>query len=597
MSFSSSFSRALGVVICLAVVATVGAQNATSPTAPLRLVTAARQNGPVSYRDPIGVLSPDGQWLAYAAAGWVRVMHVAGGPVRTLGPRSAVVRFVTWLPDSRRIAVFANDSTGDNWWLLDANTGERRLLWIAPFASSAGDAIAADPREFRQVAWSPDGTQIAGVAPRSGGSLLYVGGADGGNRRVVASDYRLSYPAWAPDGQTVACLIMVQGRQRVSLPCGSTVTTDTLQAWGPLAFSPDGTKLYFGSPNARGTLDLWVRPVGTGAPQRLSNFARDTYAPSVSRDGRVLFGAQDYRVFVATVPSAGGATRQITTFQSETPTWSRDDRTISVTYGTWRRITDDARYPDIAQEVGLVRADANPPSSAPLSVVRASTSEDQGMDWSPNGRWIVLHSHADSLDDVWIQPANGSASAKPASRGGHETGWPRWSPDGRSIAYSAQVRQSQRWRGILMTLGVDTATGTVTREAKRVPLDQFGGDVDQVEWSANSDSLVFSAAEGLDQRAIYVVSRSGGRPRLVHRFASDQTFSGLGVSPDFRWVAFIAPAADGRFQVFRVPVEGGTPTQVTFDPSDKTQPAVSRDGATIAFTVFTYQMQFWMIEP
>jgi len=59
----------------------------------------------------------------------------------------------------------------------------------------------------------------------------------------------------------------------------------------------------------------------------------------------------------------------------------------------------------------------------------------------------------------------------------------------------------------------------------------------------------------------------------------------------------IAPATDGHLQVFRVPVAGGTPTQLTADPTDKTQPAVSRDGTRVAFTVFSYRMQFWVTEP
>jgi Tol biopolymer transport system component len=144
---------------------------------------------------------------------------------------------------------------------------------------------------------------------------------------------------------------------------------------------------------------------------------------------------------------------------------------------------------------------------------------------------------------------------------------------------------------------VDSATGTVTRATRRVSIDGLRGDVDHAEWSPTSDSLIFTAAEGADQRAIYVVGRDGGTPRLVHRFTCDQGFSGVGVSPDFRWAAFIASANDGHFQVFRVPVAGGAPTQVTFDPTDKTQPAVSRDGSRIAFTVFSYRMQFWLIEP
>ena len=219
------------------------------------------------------------------------------------------------------------------------------------------------------------------------------------------------------------------------------------------------------------------------------------------------------------------------------------------------------------------------------------------MDWSPNGHWIVLHSHANGRDDVWIQPADGSAPARPISSGGVETGWPRWSPNGGWIAYSSEVRDGYRLRGALFTIGVDSASGAVTREARRVPLDGITGDVDAVEWSAASDSLAFTVSEGRDQRAIYVAAREGGTPRLVHRYTSEQNFPGLGVSPDFRWLAFIAPGTDGHFQVFRVPVSGGTPTQVTFDPTDKTQPAVSRSGALIAFTVFSYQMRFWTIEP
>ncbi len=567
---------------------------------PLRFVADVRQMGPVGYRDPIGAVSPDGQWLAYTSGDGVRLVRLVGGPVTTLGRPARRITALAWQADSRHVAAYEQDVAGRwAWWSFAVRDGAPRRLWggTVRATTDAGDVVEVDPDRALQLAWSADGLHVAGALRWPGGSALWTANADGSAGHVRPSTALLSFPAWAPDGKTVGCLALSGGKQQLSRPCGSDPAADAPVAYGPLAFSPDGATLYYGSPNAGGTLDLWAKPTSGGAPTRLTRFARDTYAPSVTRDGRVLFGTQDYRVFLAVVPAAGGPVRQLTAFQSETPSWSRDGTTIAFTFGTWRRAIDDFDYPNIAQDLGTVAVARDAPADRPTTVVRASPAEDQSLDWSPDGRWIVLHSHADGLDDVWLKPADGSAPAHPITRGGHETGWPRWSPDGRWIAYGTEVREDGRWRGVLFELGIDPTTGRVTHAAHRVPLTGFTGDVDQAEWLAGGDSLVFDAFEGLQHRAIYVVARAGGRPRLVHRFTSEQRYSGIGVARDARWVAFIAPAADGHFQVFRVPLSGGTATQVTFDPSDKTQPAVSPDGRRIAFTVVSYRTLFWMIEP
>jgi Tol biopolymer transport system component len=571
---------------------------AQSAGVPLRFVTDVRQMGPVGYRDPLGAVSPDGQWLAYTSGDWVRLVRVVGGPVTTLGPPARRITALAWQPDSRHVTVYEQDVANRwAWWRFAVSDGTPHRVWSGPVraATEAGDSVNVDPDGALQLAWSADGLHVAGTLRWPGGSALWTANADGSAGRLRTSSALLSFPAWTPDGKTVACLARVGGSQRLSRPCGSDPGAGAPVAYGPIAFSPDGATLYYGSPNPGGTLDLWAEPTAGGAPTRLTSFARDTYDPSVTHDGHVLFGTQDYRVFIAVVPAAGGPARQLTTFQSETPSWSRDGKTIAFTFGTWRRTIDDFDYPNIAQDLGAVAVARDAPADRPTTVIRASPAEDQSLDWSPDQRWIVLHSHADGLDDVWLEPADGSAPAQPITRGGHETGWPRWSPDGHRIAYGTEVRENDRWRGVLFELGIDPTSGRVTRQAQRVPLTGFTGDVDQAEW-LSGDSLVFDAFEGLQGRAIYVVPRAGGRPRLVHRFASEQLYSGIGVARGARWVAFIAPAADGYFQVFRVPLSGGKPTQVTFDPTDKTQPAVSPDGRWIAFTVESYRTLFWLLQ-
>jgi Tol biopolymer transport system component len=118
-------------------------------------------------------------------------------------------------------------------------------------------------------------------------------------------------------------------------------------------------------------------------------------------------------------------------------------------------------------------------------------------------------------------------------------------------------------------------------------------DVSHAEWLADSAHIAVIGKEAPGRHVIVTVARDGGGARIVRRFASEHDAPGLAVSPSGRDIAFIAPAPDGFFQVFRMPLAGGAPVQVTTDRSNKTQPAWSPDGSRLAFTVWNYDAQFW----
>ena len=549
----------------------------------LSYVATARQLGVVGYRDPVGAISPDGRNLAYAEGRFIRVVPVAGGAPATLAPGVGQIRYLTW---SSNDTIVAEDATPTaRWWTYRIGTTDRQPLW-------RGTSI--DAGNLRQLAWSADGQRATGLSTTKDGPQLWRIAADAGTADVQPISGRVSFPAFTPSGE-IACIVDA----RLTIPCGGakTVFEPDIDVYGPLAFSKDGTA-YFASPSGHGTVELWSAAPGTRQPRRLSSFTRDAYAPSVGADGTVVFKVQSYRTTLADVAATGGSTRQLTTFQSETPSYHPTQPLIAFTYGTWRRVLDDSKYPDIAQEIGTIDLTRAIPAAQPLEVIAQSESEDQAMTWSPNGKWIAFHTHREMSDDVWLRPAGSStaAVAKVDKRitflgRGAEVGWPRWSPDGRQVLLEG-ARKSDG-RSVLYVIGVDQETGATTSALREIRADGWEGEMGHAEWLGNS-GVVAVAKDGPGSHVILTLPISGGVPAIVLRYATEHDFSGLGVSPDGRFIAFAAPAPDGYYQIFRTAIAGEShPVQLTSDPSNKTQPAWSPDGARIVFTVWSYDATFW----
>jgi Tol biopolymer transport system component len=565
---------------------------------PLTWIADAHQLGPVGYRDPAGAISSDGRWIAYSEGRFLRVRGVDGGAVIDFPPGDAQIRNLTWNPDNRTILADGFQTQG-GWALYDRVDRTRHALWPGRdlLTATVGDRTeTARVSDLQRAVWSPDGSSIAAVVNGRDGQSLWIASADGSSIRAERVTARTGFLAWTSPSQ-VACVTTVDGRSRVTIPCGGpAVRTDPdLDVYGPFAFSPDGATMYVSLANSAGLVDLWAAPVHGGRARRLTSFSRDAYAPSVTADGHVVFKVQSYRTQVAVVQAEGGPSLPLATFQSETPSWDPTGRSIGITYGTWRRVVDDAHYPDIAQDAGIIAVDPGRPATTPSSVVHASVSEDQSLCWSPNGKWVAFHSHKDQSDDIWLRPAVGDTPPRRISQLGRgaETGWPRWSPDGKWILFDGDNRRSHR--SVMYVAGVDQESGAVTSEPREITVRGLEIEVSHAEWLTDSAHVVVLADEGPGREAIFTVARDGGEARVVHRFASEHHASGLAVSPDGAHVAFVAPSPDGFFQVFRLPSAGGTPIQVTTDRTQKTQPAWSPDGRRIAFTVWNYDAQFWRL--
>ncbi len=569
----------------------------------LQYITTAHQPGVVGYRDPLGAVSPDGSWLAVAVQQHLHIVYPNGGPIVEMPSGTGTIRRLSWLPNGKDILIEQPDSAG-RWWLVDIDLAVRRPLW--PFVKSikgrksgTSASVTVTPKELSDIAFSHDGRSIAGVRWTSEGSELWTMDLKGDSIEVRAFPDSLSQLTWSPD-QRIVCVVRRGGHPRISFPCGSVPQKNGPDVYGPLAVSAGGRTLYYASPNAQGTLDLWARGLEGGVAVQITRFARDTYAPSTTEDGRVFFKTQHYRATVAMSLAAGGHAFYVATFQSETPSWDPTSRFLGVTFGSWRRFIDDAQYPDITQDIGWIDLHKSLPAAGPSEVFEASPSEDQGLGWSPNGKWIAFHSHRAGSDDLYLRPADRSAPARRITffGRGFETGWPRWSPDGKWLVVSSNGDGSPAAREVLYLIGVDQITGAVTDSARIIPLAGYPDAAFQAEWlGTDSEHLVFEGWRAPDRHGLYLANRTGGPPRLIHQWVSEQRYSGIGSSPDGKWIAFVAPAPDGTYQIFRVSSGGGAVAQLTIDPTNKTQPSYSPDGKQLAFTVWDYAAQFWALQP
>ena len=234
----------------------------TDGSAPARPITAGE-------RDTAPSFSPDGRWLAFLGAEpggkpQVHLLPTAGGTARRLTDHHLGAGQPVWSPDSRRLAYPARvpehgrygtvekvgpgaepprlittlkyrlDDVGfvpdrrSQVFLLDlpADFGDDTAPLPEPVQVTAGDADCED------VAWSPDGAELAFVSARHERADrdlvrdIYVVRTDGsGLRCVTAGRGDCAQPAYAPDGTLVVTAVPDLGPDgldfvaRQAVPC------------------------------------------------------------------------------------------------------------------------------------------------------------------------------------------------------------------------------------------------------------------------------------------------------------------------------------------------------------------------------------------
>lgn len=350
--------------------------------------------------------------------------------------------------------------------------------------------------------------------------------------------------------------------------------------------------------------DIWIVPANGGQPRALTNSPKHDRHPRWSPDGKwIAFeSTRDGEGQIWVMPAAGGEAKKLTTLSTgaSQPMWSPDGTQLAfvssvfpefstqpfpesdrlnkeksdarakskvkariftqLLYRHWDSWVDDQR-----QHLFVVPVANGVAAGAPRDVtpgendaVPTSSTFSAGDEfaWSADGKEIVFTAPPVPLrEQAWstnhdVFSVNLATGARKNLTEGNKAadGLPRFSPDGKLLAYRAQARagfEADRWELVVL----DRATG-----ARRSLTADWDRSVDSFNWSPDGKTLYIEALnEGTG--LVWSLPVAGGTPQ---RLVAAGVNSGVSVAPDGKWLALMKQTMSAPAEVVRLEV-GGKP--------------------------------------
>ena len=322
--------------------------------------------------------------------------------------------------------------------------------------------------------------------------------------------------------------------------------------------SPDGSNIVFQISRTRSETEkpgaaiseIWTMPTKSGEARRFTENDKNDRSPRWSPDGKTIAflsqrgDANQYQIYI--IRPNGGEAMPLTHAENSVTAfkWSPDGSKIAY-------ISTDAKTKEELQAEREGRdwkvADHNY-KHARLYVISLKTKEARRVlkedmtvrdfDWSPDGRQFILAvTSKPTVDDDFmnrklmkVSADGGKAQLLTETKG--KLNAPRWSPDGKWIAWLGATAMNDPYAGSVFVV---PATGGASENL----LKKYEGTAIDMDWqSGKPASIIFSCIEG-QQNATYSISMADRKrePLLTEALIYNSTPS---FSRDGRWMTIAA---------------------------------------------------------
>jgi dipeptidyl aminopeptidase/acylaminoacyl peptidase len=226
------------------------------------------------------------------------------------------------------------------------------------------------------------------------------------------------------------------------------------------------------------------------------------------------------------------------------------------------------------------RADAEPQARPGAAAARLVTIDDYFQirdvgqpEISPDGQWVAYTVRTKMLKEdknetrIWMVSTHGGGEPLPMTAEGVTSGHPRWSPDGKYLAFTSSRNggKSQVW--LLNRLG-----------GEAVKLTDVTQGVNDFEWSPDSSRLVLTIQDPKPEEAEAEKDKdkpAPAKPKTQPPYVIDR----LQFKEDT-----VGYLDNRRTHLYVFNVEKKSVTQITSGNFDDAQPVWSPDGKQLAFT-------------